>query len=52
MEGNKTINVTLGICAVLALAAICVARSEAKQKQGQKQAVDAQGAPVFKACSR
>jgi hypothetical protein len=47
-EGSKTFTVTLGICCVLALAAMFVARSEAKQKQAQKQAVDAQGAPIFR----
>src|SRR6202171_3323913 len=45
---NRASGPALGICCVLALATILVVRSEAKQKQAQKQAVDAQGAPVFR----
>jgi hypothetical protein len=47
-ERSKASGVTLGICCVVALAAFGVARSDAKQKRAIKQAVDAQGAPVFR----
>ena len=47
-ERSKVTAATLGICFVLALAVFCVARSEAKQKKALKQAVDAQGAPMFR----
>src|SRR3984893_11427334 len=47
-QRSKAYFVARGFCSVLALAAICVAQSEARQKQTQKQAVDAQGAPIFR----
>jgi hypothetical protein len=47
-ERSKAVAVTLGICGALALSAISVARSQAQQKPAQQQAVDAQGAPIFK----
>ena len=47
-ERAKASGVTLGICCVLALAVISIARSEAKEKRAIKQAVDAQGAPIFR----
>ena len=47
-ERSKASALILGICFVLALAAISVGRSQAQQKQVLKQAVDAQGAPIFK----
>jgi hypothetical protein len=45
---SKATGVILGSCFVLALAAFCAARSDAKQKRAIKQAVDAQGAPMFR----
>src|ERR1700724_697856 len=47
-QRSKATSVAGGFCCVLALAAICVTRSEAQQKQAQKQALDAQGAPIFR----
>ena len=47
-QRSKVSSVARGFCCVLAIAAICATRSEAKQKQAQKQAVDAQGAPIFR----
>ncbi len=47
-ERSKVTAAMLGICFVLALAVIGVGRSEAKQKKVLKQAVDAQGAPMFR----
>ena len=48
IDRGKLSAVIPGICLVVVLAAICVARSDAKQKQAPKQAVDAQGAPIFR----
>src|SRR5260370_24103665 len=47
-EQSKASAVTLGICCVLVIAANSVGRSQAQQKQSLKQAVDAQGAPIFR----
>jgi hypothetical protein len=45
---TQKLSATLGICCVLALSTIWVGFSQARQKRPPKQAVDAQGAPVFR----
>src|SRR6202040_46238 len=47
-ERSNPAVVTVGICCVTAFAMISAARSDAKPKEKMKQAVDAQGAPVFR----